>query len=98
MPAMSCSCFSPPSPRLTSPPSHSSPDFSGEWQHAVRLSIAVIAVAITMRLALAPAVIAFQALFSELKIVDGPINFDGERIQLTIAYRRIHQSQTTSVV
>jgi len=64
----------------------------------VRLSIAVIAVAITMCLALAPDVIAFQALGSELNIVDRPINFNEERIQLTIAYRRIHQDPKISDV
>lgn len=41
---------------------------------------------------------AFQASTSELKIVDKPIKFDQERIQLTIAYRRIHQDPQISDV
>jgi len=41
---------------------------------------------------------AFQAATDGLKIVDRPINFDQERIQLTIAYRRIHQDPRISDV
>ena len=41
---------------------------------------------------------ALQAPGNELKIVDRPINFDQERIQLTIAYRRIHQNPKISDV
>lgn len=41
---------------------------------------------------------AFQTASSGLKIVDRPINFDQERIQLTIAYRRIHQDPKISDV
>lgn len=41
---------------------------------------------------------ALQAAGSDLKIVDRPINFDQERIQLTIAYRRIHQDPKISDV
>jgi len=45
-----------------------------------------------------PRVIALQAAGTELNIVDRPINFDQERIQLTIAYRRIHQDPRISDV
>lgn len=52
----------------------------------------MILLAVTFRLA------AFQASKSDLKIVDRPISFDQERIQLTIAYRRIHQDPKASDV
>lgn len=51
-----------------------------------------------MCLTLTPGLIAFQTAKSELKIVDRPINFDEGRIQLTIAYRRIHQDPKISDV
>lgn len=35
---------------------------------------------------------------NDLKIIDKPINFDQERIRLTIAYRRIHQDPKASDV
>ena len=41
---------------------------------------------------------ALQASSNALKIVDRPIKFDEERIQLTIAYRRIHQNPEISDV
>ncbi|HEY6251013.1 MAG TPA: peptidoglycan recognition family protein [Candidatus Angelobacter sp.] len=57
-----------------------------------------MAVAMAMCLALTPDMIAFQAASSDLKIVDRPINFDQERIKLTIDYRRIHQDPKISDV
>ena len=51
-----------------------------------------------MALAITPETAAFQAAAGDLKIVDRPINFDNERIQLTIAYRRIHQDPKISDV
>ncbi|HEY6968700.1 MAG TPA: peptidoglycan recognition family protein, partial [Candidatus Angelobacter sp.] len=51
-----------------------------------------------MALAITPELAAFQAAAGDLKIVDRPINFDNERIQLTIAYRRIHQDPKISDV
>ena len=58
----------------------------------------MIAIAVTICLATAPALLAGQAAKPELKIVDRPMNFDQERIQLTIAYRRIHQDPKASDV
>jgi len=49
-------------------------------------------------LAMAPDLVAFQAATNDLKIVDRPISFNQERIQLTIAYRRIHQDPGISDV
>src|SRR5262249_58415225 len=83
---------------FTSPPSHSSADFSGSCWQAVKLAIAMVAIATTMIPALARHAMAFQAATDGLKIVDRPINFDEERIQLTIAYRRIHQDPKISDV
>lgn len=53
---------------------------------------------VALYLAIAPDLVAFQADGSALKIIDKPINFDRERIQLTIAYRRIHQDPKISDV
>lgn len=57
-----------------------------------------MATAMAICLAIVPGGIAFQAAGDDLKIVDRPINFDQERIQLTIAYRRIHQDPKISDV
>ena len=51
-----------------------------------------------MVLAITPQLVAFQAARSDLQIIDRPINFDDARIQLTIAYRRIHQDPKISDV
>ena len=53
---------------------------------------------VALYLAIAPDLVAFQAAGSAMKIIDKPINFDQERIQLTIAYRRIHQDPKISDV
>src|ERR1700746_233361 len=98
MPAMPCNCPLPPSPRFTSPPSHNSKVLSGAWWHAARLSIATMAITGMMCLGLIKDGRALQAAGNELKIVDRPIKFDQERIQLTIAYRRIHQDPKISDV
>lgn len=59
---------------------------------ATAVAASVIVLTIAFHLA------AFQASQSDLRIVDRPINFDQERIQLTIAYRRIHQDPKISDV
>jgi N-acetyl-anhydromuramyl-L-alanine amidase AmpD len=51
-----------------------------------------------MCLAIAPDRAACQAAGNEVKIVDKPIGFGPERIQLTIAYRQIHQNPKISDV
>jgi len=58
----------------------------------------MLAIATAMIPTLARHAMAFQAATDGLKIVDRPINFDQERIQLTIAYRRIHQDPKISDV
>jgi len=51
-----------------------------------------------MCLTIAPDRAACQAAANEVKIVDKPIDFGPERIQLTIAYRQIHQNPKISDV
>lgn len=71
----------------------------GAWRHALVLMIAMIATVATMARAqnkAAPQKAAASKTLdlsaSELSIIDKPINFDKERIQRTIAYRRAHQN------
>jgi N-acetylmuramoyl-L-alanine amidase len=64
----------------------------------VKLITAAMMLAVIMNLTFAIEPVTFQTSSSELKIVDRPINFDQERIQLTIAYRRIHQDPKISDV
>lgn len=66
--------------------------------HASKVAAATMAVMLAIYLAIVPDLVAFQAADSALKIIDNPINFDQERIQLTIAYRQIHQDPKISDV
>src|SRR5262249_15901129 len=100
MPEMPFNCPRPPSPRLTSPPSHSS-RVSSKWRWALlRLAVPAIMSVITagkmasLR-AQQPTAAAQQSgeeiLPGGVRIHEKFINFDQERIQLTVAYRRAHQ-------
>lgn len=100
MPEMPCNCPCPPSPRLTSPPNQRSADALSDWRPAKTATLAIaMAIAITSLANVrarqpAPAAILASTdkiLTSGLQIKSKPINFDQERIQLTIAYRRAHQ-------
>jgi N-acetylmuramoyl-L-alanine amidase len=62
------------------------------------VTIAAIAIAIIFGSPVAPEAIARPTANANLKIVERPIKFDQERIQLTIAYRRIHQNPRISDV
>jgi N-acetylmuramoyl-L-alanine amidase len=64
----------------------------------VRAAIAAIVMMTAICLAIAPDLLGVQTGGNDLKIKDKPINFDQERIQLTIAYRRIHQDPRISDV
>src|SRR5229473_1713299 len=110
IPEMSRNCPFPPSPRLTSPPNQSSASGGFSWWrlHAIVAAIATIIPATAMVLAHAeqrelnaPGASA-PATEIELpggfRIKDKFINFDQERIQLTIAYRRLHQDPNASDV
>jgi N-acetylmuramoyl-L-alanine amidase len=56
-----------------------------------------MAITVSIFLAAPPPLLALPA-GGDIRIVDKPINFDQERIQLTIAYRRIHQDPKASDV
>src|SRR5258708_8358419 len=110
IPEMSRNCPFPPSARPQSPPNQSSAAGGFSWWrlHAIVAAIATIIPATAMVLAHAeqrelnaPGASA-PATEIELpggfRIKDKFINFDQERIQLTIAYRRLHQEPNSSDV
>lgn len=109
MPAMPCNCSLPPSPRFTSPPSQSLVDFSCALPgHTLRISavaaityIAIFCSAVLLLRSTAETQSQQQGSSQTpggLLIKDKPINFNQERIDLTIAYRRAHQDPKASDV
>src|SRR5258708_8219930 len=103
IPEMFRNCPLPPSPRFTSPPNHSSASrgFSCWRLHAVVAAIATIIASTAMFLihveqrepnaSNALSASTDTELRGGFRIKDKFINYDQERIQLTISYRRLHQ-------
>src|SRR5262249_19825538 len=103
MPEMPCNRPRSPSPRLTSPANHRSEVFSSGWGRrrlkatvpamVMMIIIAGISLATLGAQQRAPAPQSGEQLLpGGGQIRDKFINFDQERVQLTVAYRRAHQA------